>query len=458
MDLTVAEGTVLGAMLIDASVVPPVLALLQPEDFDSDLHRTLFEAIRALYRAGEPIDAITAVNRAGWSQDAEKRSFVAELLEVTPTSANAIEHAQIVRDQATLRRIHAEADAIRLTPKLDECRERIATMTEALGAGQTVEAWSIEQILSDFGERQISSDAREYIGIGIREIDANTYLERGDVMIIGGAPSDGKTALALCCAYHMAQRYSVGFYSLETRREKLADRLVASSFGISFDAIKKGRMSEADWTTFAEQSVEASRRRLTVLHAAGMNVDQITTSARARGFEVIFIDYGQLITPASTRNMSRAEQMAEISKSLHTFAQSTHTLVVILLQLTRQERDSKRERDMFDLGETSQWEKDADLILLLYRPPKGTRYIEGDKDSELLDPDKTRILRIAKQKEGRRVRLPMAFDGDLQRFTVLAQSPFYAIRSTVRDVKSSRQPNATQLTFKDVSETGDEPF
>lgn len=462
MDVTEAEATVLGAMLLDCAVVPAVLSILRPGDFASELHRTLFEAIRALYHAGQPIDAITAVDRAGWTANGEKRAFVAELLNVTATSTSAVEHAQIVREQATLRRIRAEAEALRIAPKLDDCRERVAAMVEALGAGQTTEAWSMEQLLSDFGDRQMDGAAREYIGIGLREIDENTYLERGDVMMIGGAPSDGKTALALCCAYHMAQKYSVGFYSLETRREKLTDRLVASSFGISFDAIKKGTMSEEDWNAFAEGSVDAGRRRLTVLHAAGMTADQITTSARARGFDVIFIDYGQLITPAAVKGATRAEQMAEVSKTLHTFAQRTKTLVVVLLQLTRQERDSKRERDMYDLGETSQWEKDADLILLLYRPPKGTRLIEGDEDSEQLDPDLTRILRIAKQKEGRRVRLPLSFDGDHQRFAVMAPDGRYAMRKFVNAGREVKEKNHREALKKyglaEVREDGREPF
>ena len=463
MDMTEAEGAVLGAMLIDAKAVPSVLSTLTPEDFDGETHRALFTAIRDLYRTGAPVDPVTAVDRAGWAQDKAKRAFVAELMEITPTSSNVAEYVRIVREQATLRRLHMEADVMRLSPSLDECRARIAAMTEALGSGESVEAWSMGQMLTDFGDRQIAGGKRDYVGIGIAEIDANTYLERGDVMMIGGAPSDGKTALALCCAYHMAATLNVGFYSLETRREKLEDRLIASSFGISFDAIKKGRLTEADWETFAKESIEAEKRRLTVLHASGMTADQITGSARARGFDAIFIDYGQLITPSTAKGASRAEQMADVSKTLHTFAQTTRTLVIVLLQLTRQDRKDKRERDMFDLGETSQWEKDADLILLLYRPPEGTRFIEGDNDSEELDPDTTRILRIAKQKEGKRVRLPMLFDGDHQRFSVMAPDGRYALRKYVaagREIKEKnrREGIAKQMQFPEIQETGDEPF
>ena len=108
-----AEDAVLGSMLIDASVIPGILAQLDGQDFTGPARQTLFGAIRELFRAGQPVDAITAADRAGWSQDAEHRAFVAELLATTPTSANAGEYARIVKDQSTLRRLRlAAADVI----------------------------------------------------------------------------------------------------------------------------------------------------------------------------------------------------------------------------------------------------------------------------------------------------------------------------------------------------------
>lgn len=454
-----AEQAVIGSMLTDADTVPFVLSTVDPKDFAIDTDRRIFEAVRALFRAGEPVDAITVADKLGWAQDKEMRTYMAELMEVTPTSANCREYVDIMHEQAMLRAIRANAMQITTAATLDDCRVPFAAMTEAFSAGQQIEAWTMSEMLVDFGDRQASTKPREYITIGIDPIDRNTFLERGDMMMLGGAPSDGKTALALTIAYHMSKTLNVGFYSLETGREKLEDRLISSGFQISFDAIKKGEMTEDDWNTFAAHTNEASTRRLTVLRASGMTADQIAGSSRARGFDAIFIDYGQLIKPVSTKNTTRAEQMAEVSRTLHTFAQSSKTLVVLLLQLTRQERGSRRERDMFDLGESSQFEKDADLVLLLYRPPAGTHFIENDKSSELLDPDKTRILRIAKQKEGRRTRLPLAFDGDHQSFYVLGQNPHDAIRSAVRSVKANSIMEGQQ-TFTQLGQEAEEemPF
>lgn len=431
-----AECAVLGSMLIDESTVPSVLSALSGADFASENNRRIFESVRALFREGAPVDAVTVAGKVGWAADKEKRAYMAELMSSTPTSANCAEYVKLLREQATLRTVGGCAMQLAGAKSLDECRAPYAAMTEALGSGRQIEAWTISELLTDFASRKGEQAPKDYITIGLGEIDDNTFLERGDVMVIGGAPSDGKTAFALVTAFHMAKKYNVGFYSLETKRDKLEDRLVASGFGIDFGAIKRSQLTDEDWMRFAEKLPEACERRLTVLRAAGMTADQLVGSARARGFEVVFIDYVQLIVPTTTgRGVSRADQMAEVSQALHTFAQSTNTLVVELAQLTRQERNSKRERDMFDLGESSQFEKDADLILLLYRPGKDTHFDENDKHSETLDPDKTRILRIAKQKEGKRVRLPLRFDGAHQRFEVLGQNTYDAIRKASREAR-----------------------
>ena len=423
-----AEQAVLGAMLIDPSCVPQVLANAEAGDFETEIDRKLFAGARMLYTAGRGVDALTVVDAIGASEDAEVRRYVAELMETTPTSANVAEYLTILHEQAQLAAIRAAATQLANAPTLHACDEPMRALGEVYGSGRQITAKTLAEMLQEFAARKGEEKPKEYLPLGIRQIDENTFLERGDVLVIGGAPSDGKTAFALTAAYHLAQRYNVGFYSLETKYDKIEDRLVASGFQIDFGAIKRSQLTDEDWVRFAEGSVDASRRRLTVLQASGMTAEQITASARARGFDVIFIDYVQLIRPVETRNVPRHEQIAEISQALHTFAQSTGTLVVELAQLGRKERQSKRERDMFDLGESSQLEKDADLVLLLYRPEKGTHYIEGDKDSETLDPDRTRILRIAKQKEGMRVRLPLVFDGAHQSFAVMGEDPHAAIR------------------------------
>lgn len=455
-----AENAVIGSMLIDRDCVAKVLGAVDAKHFANDHNRELFLGARSLFSAGKGVDPTTILAAIGRSEDKEYRQYCADLISTTPTSANVGEYIEIMREQAQLRDLKSAALLIYNAQTLRDCDAPMRALGEVFGSGRRLEAKTLAEMLQEFADRKGYEQPKEYVSLGINVIDENTFLERGDVMVIGGAPSDGKTAFALVCAFHMAKTYNVGFYSLETRYDKLEDRLVSSGFQIDFGAIKRSRMTDEDWMKFADGFEEACKRRLTILRASGMTVDQITASARARAFDVVIIDYVQLIRPTETRNVPRHDQIAEISMALHTFAQQTGTLVVELAQLNRKERQTKRERDMFDLGESSQLEKDADLVLLLYRPDKGTRFIEDDKDSETLDPDTTRILKIAKQKEGMRVRLPLYFDGAHQSFHVLAENAYNAIRRASRSAKSKSvvEGGVQQFIMLPKSEEANMPF
>ena len=269
------------------------------------------------------------------------------------------------------------------------------------------------------------------------EVDEGSFAELGDVVMIGGYPSDGKTALALMMAYHMAAKYKVGFFSLETGKRKVRDRMVSHVAQISARDIKLRKLSEEDWTALAAKSADMARRDLTVLQASGMTATEIQATSQAYGFQVVFIDYVQLVAPESDRRANRQEQMAGVSMALHTFAQKTGTMVVELAQLTRQERAGGwREPDMHDLKESGQFEQDADLIFLLFRP--------NPKDEEL-DQEKNRILKIAKNKEYKRGRWPLYFDGDTQTFSVVTDmSGHKVMRRLVNAGRKAKAKNAAE--------------
>lgn len=449
-----AEQAVLGSMLIDAGCIPQLLSEVDEKDFSTAAYRVVFQAIRALYQEGKPVDAVVVAGRIGVEQYSQ---LLVELMEITPTSANCMEYAAIMREQATLARLRNIGAELQIAESVDAANKLIATLTEYGTLGARVEAWTMSELLQDFMDRQ-TAPPKEYLKYGLPAVDNGTFTERGDVVMIGGAPSDGKTAFALTVAWNMAKAHKVGFFSLETSREKLEDRLVASGFNISFAAIKQQKLSELDWQTIADGVGDASARDLTVLRSPGMTASDIAAISRARGFEIIFIDYVQLLKPETPRGASRSEQMADVSVRLHTFAQQSRTTVIELAQLSRQERGSKRERDMFDLGESSQFEKDADLILLLYRPQDGTKFNPNDKDSETLDPQTTRILRVAKNKEGRWGRWVMYFDGDKQSFTAYAPSIGSQYRDLHKRIREAAKQAPGQVTFREIKETGQEPF
>ena len=262
------------------------------------------------------------------------------------------------------------------------------------------------------------------------------------MVVLGGYPSDGKTALALMMAYHMAKTLKVGFFSLETSAGKIGDRIVTQGMKINFDAIKRSRLTDRDWGTFAVCSEDAAKRRLDVIQASGMTAGDIMAEAITYGYDVIFVDYVQLIVPEGNPRDLRSEQMATVSRALHTFAQSRGVLVVELAQLSRPERGAWRAPDMHDLKETGQFEQDADLIVMVYRPDPKQNYSQ----------EKCRVIQIAKSKEGRRGKGVFAFDGKHQTFALYT-------RDDEKGRKEKTDGEAPgQMALEEVPEDENDPF
>lgn len=443
-----AERAVIGSLLIDSSIVRGILARVNDADFLNQANRLIFQAARALFRAGEPVDPITIRGRVG-DQYSE---YMAQLIEVTPTSANWEVYAAQMHDEAAVRRIHDLADKLSLAVNLDECRPLCANLGQLLSAGTKTDAWTMRDMLDDFFKAQ-DPDAPppEYVTCGISVVDQRNYTELGDVLMLGGYPSAGKTALALMMAYHMAANHKVGFFSLETDKRKVRDRMISSVAQINFDAIKRRALGEEDWTSLADKSSDMCNRDLTVLRASGMTASAIQDTSQAYGFDVIFIDYVQLIVPEIDRRAPRSEQMADVSRALHTFAQTSGTLVVELAQLTRPERSGGwREPDMHDLKESGQFEQDADIIFMVFRP--------NPRDEEL-DQDKNRILSLAKNKEGPRGKWPLYFDGPKQTFSVVAgpdgKTIMRQLSSAGRAAKAKARGHEQQIEIREITRQRD---
>ena len=445
-----AERGVIGSMLISPEIARDVLARVVAEDFLTEANRQIFQAARALLRAGEPIDPMTIRDRLG----ADYTPYMMQLMEVTPTAANWTVYADLMHRQATLRRIRDLAGQLEGASTLDECRPLCADLTQLLADRRQVDAWTMREMLEDFFHSQ-NPDAEkpEYITTGLAEVDQGNYTELGDVLMIGGYPSDGKTALALMLAYHMAKKYKVGFFSLETDKRKVRDRMVSHMGQIDFGAIKLRALTEEDWRGLVQKSQDIIARDFTVIRGAGMTATEIQAVSQAYGFQIIFIDYVQLIIPEVDRRAPRSEQMADVSRVLHTFAQNSGTLVVELAQLTRPEKGGWREPDMHDLKESGQFEQDADMIYLLYRP---------DPRDDDLDQDQHRLLKIAKNKESRRGKWPLYFDGSKQTFSILVDPTGKSVlRSLVDAGKKAKKRSAKdpdQVTMAEIPDDGTCPF
>lgn len=450
-----AENAVLGSMLIDEDCIPPLLSSVAQGDFLDKENMTIFCAIRDIFRGGGPVDAVTVGARLG--QKYSERLI--RLMETTPTSANAEIYAKIMAEQAALERVKDTCEKIADADTMEDARPLIAALTQALDTSKHLDIWTMRDVLTYFQRSQTDpEEKKEYISLGIRDLDEGSYLERGDVAVIAGEPSAGKTAFGLVTAMHMAKTHKVGFFSLETKNEKLSDRLIASGFDIDLSRIKRGTVTEDEWARFAEGSEDFMSRDLRIIPCSGVSATDIASITKACGFDVIFIDYAQQLSSEVPARLGNVARMADVSNSLHIFAQKNNVLVVELLQLSRlDKRGGWREPDMHDLKETGQWEQDADIILMLYLPdPKSGR-----------DRSKMREIKVAKNKEGRRGKWPLVFDGEHQTFKLAVNDVEYlrskipgaASKASNRRPKEDKHPEIPgQGRFTEIEETGDEPL
>lgn len=405
-----AESVVIGTLLSDESLVRDMLLAVREKDFGDEMNGKIFRAAKDLYFRGKPVTPITLRDRVG----KEAESYMVQLLEITVTTANWREHARIMHEDAVLRRSKEIALEIIDSQSAENCRALSAKLQQEQADDAPVEVHEMAELLAEFSARQTAKEPVKYIDTGMCEVDDTAFIQPGDVMVIGGRPSDGKTLLALQFGLYMAREWKVGFFSLETSRQKLTDRIAAAMAEIDFGAIKRRELSESEWERFAVETANAEKLKFRVVEASGFGVDEITRWAEAIELDVLIIDYIQLIRPANPRAM-RSEQIAEISRALHSFAQRTKTLVIELAQLSRPERSKGNknanepyygEASMFDLKESGQIEQDADFVLLLSRP--------NEKDG--YDPQKQRKLRVEKNKEGRTGGTFLYLDGAHQIF------------------------------------------
>lgn len=444
------EQSVLGSMFRDAGIVRDVLHTVREDDFLLDADRKIFRACRELYAAGKPVDAVTVRDRVG----SDYQDYLLQLMEVTPTSANWEEYAAIMRNEAAVSRVHDLAGQLRETTRIEDCCPLIEDMRLISSGSRRTEAFDVTQLLEDFVARQTSGEDPDYIRYGLAPVDDVAHTRLGHVVVLAARPSDGKTALALQLALEMAKTRSVGFFSLETGREDIADRMAASAFGVDLGSAMGHKLDQSDWDAVAARSGELAARKFKLIHCPAVTAERITSASEAYGFEVIFVDYLQLVTPTDARS-TRNDQVAQISRDLHTFAQRTKTLVFELSQLSRQEKGGWREPDLPDLRESGQIEQDADMVMFIFRPPA-----DGG-----LDENTTRYLKIAKQKNGRRMRRAVYFDGAHQRFSVLdttradAAKAMQGYAAKGKNIKAQRRPhNDGQVKLEELSAELDVPF
>ena len=414
-----AQYSVLGSALISAEVVPKVVHGTSERDYQGTC-LTVFKAIRKQFLSGASVDPVAIANVLGPGY----RDFLVQLMEITPTAANVDTYIAICKEQS---RMTAAKELARQMTEAETVPNLRALLEEANGLmveKTSLKITTMADALQSFMSRHTKKT--EYLTWPVRELDDRIYAELGDLIIIGGYPSSGKSAWALQCAWHWAKRYKVGFFSLETSSEKLFDRQMSSIAQLSMDNIKRNTIDQKGWDRVCSMTAEITARNLELIPAAGMTPADVRAVTMMRGYQIIFVDYLQLLQGSGE---NRTTQVTQISIALHTLAQSMGVTVVALSQLARQDPKQRNAApDMSALRESGQIEQDADLIMMLSLE---------DRDK----PEGNRELRIRKNKEGTCPNILLAFDGKHQTFSKAQQHNRDALDRFIHDGKKAQRAN-----------------
>ena len=391
-----AQQSILGSVLLDPSCAGKIIFGISADDF---LHsyRTMYEAIRDLYTLGKAVDPVTVLDHMGGS--AEYRKLIAELMEVTPTSANIDAYITVCRDCSRLHRYQQIGNELSSIDSITKAEELLSSANR-VSVGRGMQCWTLGEALHDFFSRY--SKKVEYLPWYLPQINAKLSLEFGDFCLLGGRPSSGKSAFALEAAVYWAAvcGYRVGFYSHETSRKKLTNRMIAACARVPLDGVKNSTLSDSQINDVCRMASKISSAPIDIISCAGRTVAEMQAFALERKHQIVIVDYLQIVAGPGRDEYA---QVSAISKSLHIMCQSLGIFCLALCQLSRT-RGARPSLE--DLRSSGQLEQDADAVLFLHRQ-------EGvDNEREFI---------IAKNKEGECRTTKLHFNGPIQHFSYLGQ-------------------------------------
>ncbi|KXK00042.1 MAG: primary replicative DNA helicase [Acidobacteria bacterium OLB17] len=430
-----SERVILGAILLDSSLLSHAIEHLKPEDFYSRFNRSVFVAMLSLFEHQKPIEAVLIgeeLRKEGTLEAVGGTNAIANLAYGLPHLSNIDEYIKVVHDRSVLRQLIRTCNAItsealeagqETADILDHAEQQIFALAEA----RTRESFAriapvAERILARVKEHmQGGSAGITGLTTGFTELDNLTSgFQRTDLIIIAGRPSMGKTALCLTLAQNAALKANavVAVFSLEMSKEQLVTRMLASEGRINAHRFRSGHLVQSEWERLASAISVLSSAKIFIDDTPGISVMEMRAKCRRliaeqKALDLIVVDYLQLMG-GSKRTESRQQEVSQISRELKALAKELDVPVVALSQLSRASESRNPPTPVLsDLRESGSIEQDADVVGFIYRP----EYYDRNNESlaglaELI---------IAKQRNGPTGTVNLAFIKEHTRFENLAR-------------------------------------
>lgn len=427
-----AEQAVLGGLMLDNNAWEQIADRITEQDFYRNDHRIIFRAMATLAVQTKPIDLITISERLEAEQDLTDvggLGYLAQIAKNTPSAANIVAYADIVRERSLLRQlieVGTEISGAGFEPKgrvaaelVDEAERKVFAIAERGGASEKYGPQSIAEVLGktvDRIEKLFESDSPiTGLSSGFTDFDKLTSgLQQSDLVIVAGRPSMGKTTFAMNIAEYvgMKSQKPVLIFSMEMPAEQLAMRMLSSLGRIEMQRIRSGQLDDGDWPRLSSAISMMSEKKIFIDDTGALSPGDVRARARRLVREhgelgVIVIDYLQLMRVPGTSE-HRAAEISEISRSLKSLARELNVPIIALSQLNRSlEQRTDRRPMMSDLRESGALEQDSDLIVFIYRDEVYNKESPAKGTAEII---------IAKQRNGPIGTVRLTFLGHYSRF------------------------------------------
>lgn len=406
-----AEQAVVGSMIIDKDVIPVCSEIVTKDDFYQQEYGILFESIVELYNSSQPVDEVTIQNKLkekNISPEVASLEYLERLVLSVPTSVNAKEYANIVKNKSVLRNIIKVNQNIEnmcfegtedVETILNQTEKDIFALVQNRGESDYV---PIRQVVMNALNKieQASKQKGSVTGIptGFIDLDYQTAgLQRSDLILIAARPSMGKTAFVLNLAQYITihEHLCAAIFSLEMSKEQLVNRLFSLESRVDAQKLRTGNLQEADWEKLIEGAGKIGNSKLIIDDTPGISISQLRSKCRKYKMEhdlsIVIIDYLQLMS-GSGKSESRQQEISDISRSLKALARELNVPVIALSQLSRAVEQRPDHRPMLsDLRESGAIEQDADVVMFIYRDDYYNHDTEQKNISEII---------VAKQRNG----------------------------------------------------------
>jgi len=428
--------SVLGGVLLENAALNKALEILRPEDFYRESHSKIFATLIDLSEKGEPADLVTltaALNKKGELEAVGGSSYLATLVDYVPTAANIVYYCRMVKEKALSRHlIHVATDIATRSYEGGEIEQTLdwaeKSIFEITGMKSRPSYFSTKEIMKDtFKAIEKLYDRKELVtGVptGFTDLDTMTAgLQPGDLLIVAGRPSMGKTAFCVnvveYAAVHTSPAIPTIIFSLEMSKEQLVQRMLCSVARVDASRLRTGHLGESDWPKLTNGAGLLSEAPIFIDDTPAISVLELRAKARRlkaeKNLGLIVVDYLQLMQGNNPE--SRQQEISEISRSLKALAKELSVPVIALSQLNRSlENRTDKRPIMADLRESGAIEQDADVIMFVYREAV---YCEACKSKEkTCDKGHERDAEIVlgKQRNGPIGTVHLTFRGEYTRF------------------------------------------